>query len=62
MGHLTVGEVCQACDGHGCPTCQPERFGLQPKSRPGDGDTFASLKDEALIPDLPAFLDRRTRA
>jgi len=26
-----------------------------------DGDPFASLKDESLIPDLPAFLDRRAR-
>jgi putative DNA primase/helicase len=26
-----------------------------------DGDPFASFKDEALIPDLPPFLDRRAR-
>lgn len=29
---------------------------------PEDGDPFASLKDESLIPDIPAFLDRRARA
>ena len=54
--------LCKACDGLGCPTCQPERFGLHPKSKIGDGDSFAILKDESLIPDLPAFLDRRLRA
>ena len=21
-------KVCQACDGFGCPTCQPKRFGI----------------------------------
>jgi hypothetical protein len=26
-----------------------------------DHDPFASLKDESLLPDLPAFLDRRAR-
>jgi hypothetical protein len=44
VGHLTVGSACQACDGLGCPTCQPERFGLQPKSRLGE------LKDASLDP------------
>ena len=50
--------LCKACDGLGCPTCQPERFGLHPKSKIGDGNSFAILKDKSLIPDLPAFLDQ----
>ena len=54
--------LCKACDALRCPTCQPERFGLHPKSKIGDGDFFAILKDELLIPDLPAFLYRRLRA
>lgn len=30
---ITNNEVCSACDGFGCPTCQPERFGLPPKKK-----------------------------
>lgn len=55
MGHLTV-EACAACDGRGCPTCQPERFGLQRKVRDGDGDPFTSLKDKSKCA-LAMFLD-----
>ena len=29
VGHLTVSEACQACDGLGCPTCRPEKFELR---------------------------------
>ena len=75
-GQLTVGERCQACDGHGCPTCRPERFGLRQYANAvaATGDPFASLKDPSLrlrvaapdnnsdFPELPEFLDRRTRA
>jgi hypothetical protein len=27
----TATGLCQACDGLGCPTCQPEKFGLPPR-------------------------------
>ena len=50
MGHLP----CGACDGSGCPTCQPEKFGLAWKAR-GDETRVAaefphrlSLTDETL--------------
>jgi putative DNA primase/helicase len=30
--HCSNSAPCAACDGLGCPTCKPERFGLPPKS------------------------------
>ena len=51
MGRLP----CGACDGSGCPTCQPEKFGLARKARatetraPAEFPSFrASLTDETL--------------
>ena len=33
--HCNADTVCKACDGLGCPTCEPERFGLRGKGNGG---------------------------
>ena len=58
-------EACRACDGLGCPTCKPLRFGL-PRAA-SSPDPFDSFKDPSYrlkpaaeeFPELPIFLDRR---
>ena len=50
--------ICRACDGLGCPTCQPERFGL-PWRQGGLTRAEAEAQAAEEMPDLPDFLDRR---
>jgi len=46
LGGRDMGHLCDACDGKGCPHCSPRDFGI----------------GEPRLPDIPAFLDRRSRA
>jgi hypothetical protein len=49
--HCSADMLCGACNGTGCPWCEPQKYGL-PARR---GEARAARE----FPELPVFLDRR---